>query len=212
MFEIVHTCSETDRNKDFIGIGVDIDERTSMPYHSTLVICFKSEIHVFHFNGIDVRYDKEFDNYSFHIKLGIIESKLVPSFIAMCRRIKKTANPTFGYFYSGEYYDKDGTHFSENNLGQNMTCVGFSLNVLKGFFEEDYLIYSDWDGSSHKEDGYLENYCRRRGLEISKIAEFHRRITPLELLCSGYYTSLPISKKQVETKQPEAIYYLLNYN
>ena len=129
----------------------------------------------------------------------------------MCRRIINKANPRYGFFYSGEYFDKDGNHFSDKAIGQTMTCSGFCINVLKGFLEKDYLVYEDWNTPSFPTTDYLQNYALRYNLDIDKIAESHRRISPLELLCSGYFSLLPISKNQIDSKLFETQEYLQNY-
>ena len=45
----------------------------------------------------------------------------------------------------------------------------------------------------------------------SLIIESHRRISPLELLCSGYFSNLPIRKYDIDLKIDETSEYLLNY-
>lgn len=141
------------------------------------------------------------DDY-FHKITDTIPPEEVPAFIAFCKNIQKNANPKYGFFYSGESYDVDGNHLSNKDLGEIMTCVGFCINVMKGYHEEEYFEYRDW-GSESQSSSYLERYCEEHNLEIVKIKPFHRRITPREFLISGFYNNLPISKKQIDKKKPE---------
>ena len=146
----------------------------------------------------------------FHKRTETIHKEEIPAFIAYCNSIKKNANPIYGYFYSGEYYDNKGIHFSEKSIGERMTCVGFCMNVLKGFLENDYLKYTDWDSSSHSTD-YLLKYAEKYNLDVASIQESHRRISPIEILTSGFFHNIPISKIEIDSKLTEVKEYLLNY-
>ena len=129
----------------------------------------------------------------------------------MCKRILKKANPRYGYFYSGEYYDTNGIHFSDKTISETMTCSGFCINVLKGFLEKDYIVYTDWNTTSFPTQDYLERFANHFNIDKDKISESHRRISPLELLCSGYFWNLPIRKYDIDLKIDETSEYLLNY-
>ena len=82
------------------------------------------------------------DTY-FHKTTLTIHPDEVPAFIVYCQQIKQKAKPIYGFFYSGEFYDKEGNYLMNKDLGERMTCVGFCLNVLKGFLEEDYIDYME---------------------------------------------------------------------
>lgn len=220
MFEIINTVSEKDVKEEFIAIGTYVsDSRISQytygtAYHSLLIIKYKDEIWQFHYTGnptLGILLDQNIDTKCFHKITDTIDTRLIPAFIMMCKRILKNAKPKYGFFYSGEFYDVNGVHFSEKEIGERMTCSGFCINVLKGFLEQDYLMYTDWDSTSHKTENYLEDYCNSRGLNIKEIEISHRRISPLELICSGFFTDLPISKKQIETKLESTEEYFKNY-
>lgn len=206
MFEIVRTLKEADRNCDFValGLGHTVDGGT----HSTIIINYESTLYQFHFTG-----KIEFCNVChdfFHKITDTINTKLTPSFYAYCRRIEKKANPIYGYFYSGEFYDKNGTHFADKPIGERMTCVGFCLNVLKGFLEEDYILYQDWDETSHNYSGYLIKYAEKYNLNIEEISNSHRRITPLELITSAFFTNIPIKKLNIDSKIDQVQEYIYN--
>lgn len=196
MFDIVRTLKETDRVCDFVAIGY---QGANFYTHAAIIIKLDSKLYQFHFlDGIELT---EVEDDFFHKITETIDSRLLPSFYAYCRRILKNANPKFGFFYSGEYYNKAGEHFSTTNLGERMTCVGFCLNVLKGFLENDYIQYTDWDESSHIDiPNYVLEFAHEHGLNVEDIRGAHRRITPLELISSAFFVDIPIKKVDVDSK------------
>ena len=159
MFEIIRSLKESDFDKDYVAIGNLIDNDIES-YHSAFIIQYESELFLFHYTGINIEYEAVNGDYFHKINEKILP-KEIPAFIAYCKTIKKRANPIYGYFYSGEYYDLNGEHFGDKNLGECMTCVGFCLNVLKGFLEKDYIQYSDWTEDSHNDKDYLESFCAK---------------------------------------------------
>lgn len=220
MFTIIKTTSEQDIKDEFVAIGAYVSDfrisqlQNGTAYHSVLIIKYKDQLLQFHYTGnpsLGILLDDNIDSNCFHKITDTIDSKLLPSFIVMCKRILKNANPKYGYFYSGEYYDINGKHFSSKAIGERMTCSGFCLNVLKGFLEEDYILYTDWDSSSHQKENYLQEFCSRQGLNIDEIEISHRRISPLELLSSGYFSNIPINKNQIDSKIGSVEHYLRNY-
>lgn len=197
MFPVIRTLTESDVPSDFVAVGNFHTNHVAT--HAAFIIKYESQIFLFHYDGYKIEYTDINDDY-FHRKCNIIHVDEVPSFIALCRNIKKNANPKYGYFYSGESYDKNGIHTSNSYAGERMTCVGFCLNVLKGFLEEDYLNFKDWTSQSHDVTDYLKDYCKRYNLDQSKIKSSHRRISPRECLASAFFTRLPIAKKDIDNK------------
>lgn len=210
MSKIIHTNINSDLTEDFVAIGTYLNDEKE-PYHSVLIIQYAGVLQHFHYTGRALLLDDIYNNDCFHIKTAVVNKALVPSFLGMCRRILKKANPQYGYFYSGDYYDVKGVHFANNHVGEVMTCVGLCLNVLKGFLGRDYMSYEDWTDTSTVPTGFLEYFANRNGLDINKIRESHRRITPSDLLCSAYFKSTPISKQMVDSKRAEVLEYLKNY-
>ena len=208
MFEIINTLNEKDINENFVAIGNLINEDKE-PFHAALIIKYNSFLLQYHYTGSDIELSDVNFEY-FHKRTKTIHKEEIPAFIAYCNSIKKNANPIYGYFYSGEYYDDKGMHFSEKAIGETMTCVGFCLNVLKGFLETDYLNYIDWDSLTHSND-YLLKYAEKHNLEVATIQESHRRISPIEILTSGFFYNIPISKIEIDGKQGEVKDYLVNY-
>lgn len=199
MFEIVRSKKESDCINDFVAIGNIVEKGESV--HSALIIQYNKNLFEFHYYGI-IEFADIKNDYFHKITKTIVPDE-VPAFIALCKNIVKNAKPQYGYFYSGESYDFNGNHQSNSGLGQIMTCVGFCLNVLKGFLEEDYITYSDWSEETHKSAGYVEKYCLKYNLDPLKINKSHRRITPRECLTSCFFSELPISKKEIDNKIPE---------
>jgi len=200
MFPVTRSLSESDRTSDYVAIANL--HNGHIPQHSAIIIQHQENRFLFHYTGYAIEYSEVNDEY-FHRITDTITPEEIPSFIAMCKNIHSKANPIYGYFYSGESYDIHGSHLSDNDSGERMTCVGFCLNVLKGFLEDDYIQYADWTEESHEEEGYLEKYCKKHNLEIESIRASHRRISPRECLSSAFFTRLPIRKVQIDNKVNE---------
>jgi hypothetical protein len=199
MVEIVRTMWGRSNDADFVGIG-NLPNRGEST-HAAFIIQYQNDLFVFHYTGASIEYERPVEDY-FHIATRVIHRDEVPAFIAQCLHIKRHARPHYGYFYSGQSYDQDGRHWAANDLGEVMTCVGFCLNVLKGFLEEDYLEYGDWDNSPFAfSSGYVAGFCQRYGLDVDRITPSHRRITPREGLISCLFSDLPIRKTQIDGQQ-----------
>lgn len=197
MCEIIRSRIESDRISDFVAIGNLINDHTST--HSAFVIQHNNILFEFHYTGQEVEF-KDLDKDYYHKITDTIVSDEVPALIAYCKSIINRAKPTYGFFYSGEFYDRDGIHHSDSILGETMTCVGFCLNIFKGFLENEYINYSDWTEESHNSKDYLEKFCQQHGLDPDIIAPNHRRISPREILTSCFFTELPIRKQTIDEK------------
>jgi hypothetical protein len=199
MFEIVRSRLESDRTTDFVAIGNIINE-VAYSYHAGFVIQHEGMLYEFHYTGKDVKFNPIENDY-FHKITNTIASDEVAAFVAQCLQIQKKANPKYGLYYSGECYDKEGNYISSSNLGEVMTCVGFCLNVLKGFLEEEYLLYSDWTAETPEFKQFLNEFCRINNIDPLKIASpLSRRITPRECLTTCFFSQLPITKDNIDKK------------
>lgn len=210
MFDIINTITEKDVKDNFVAIGTYIDV-AKVASHSVLIISFNDEIKHVHYDSTRLLYDDIYDDRCFHKITDTINPALIPSFIVMCKQVISKANPRYGYFYSGEYYDENGVHFSDKEISETMTCTGFCINILKGFLEEDYINYKEWQTPSYPTADYVSKYAKRYNLDINKISDSHRRISPLELLSSAYYSKLQIKKSEIDSKVDETEEYLKNY-
>lgn len=198
MFEIIRTLEESVLSSDYVAIGNLLKKKVST--HSAFIIQRNGVLFEFHYTGQWIEFKPLYNDY-YHKVTETIHKDEVPAFIAQCVNITKKANPEYGFFYSGETYDQDGNHLSSSDLGERMTCAGFCLNVLKGFLEDEYLEYSDWDSTTHDNPGYLEYYCKKHNLDLDKVKAAHRRITPRECLISCFFETLPIRKADIDSKQ-----------
>ncbi len=197
LFPVVRSMHVSDRSTDFVAIGnFHISNNLT---HAAFIINYQNTLKIFHFSGTEIKYADLNNDYYHKITETIVKDD-VPAFIAHCLAIKSKANPIMGHFYSGESFDDQGNHISDSDLGQRMTCVGFCLNVLKGFLDEEYINYSQWGEDSHNEEGYLERYCEENDLNIDDVKNAHRRITPRECLASAFFTNLPIGREQIDLK------------
>lgn len=191
---------------DFVALAYQYDERYP---HAAFIIQNKGDLTEFHYDGGSVVYTTLLDSY-FHKTTLTIHPDEIPAFIVHCQQIRQRAKPIYGFFYSGEFYDREGNYLMNKDLGERMTCVGFCLNVLKGFLEEDYIDYTDWGSETHNKSDYLESYCKRHQLDINKVKASHRRVSPLEYLTSALFSDLPIRKSQIDNRKDEVKEYVLN--
>ena len=198
MFEIVRSKIETDRITDFVAIGNLIDDK-AVSYHAAFIIKCENILYEFHYTGSSIELIQLQRDY-FHKITDTISPEEVPAFMALCKNIQKKANPIYDFYYSGESYDIDGNHISNPESGERMTCVGFCLNVLKGFLDEDYLVYSDWTSETNQLKEYLEYFCRNNNIAPIKITSSHRRITPRECLTSCFFKDIPITKQRIDER------------
>lgn len=200
MFSIVRSNHESGCTSNFVAIGNLIDHELKS-CHAAIIIQKDKELFEFHFDGEMVELKTIEDDY-YHKILSIIKPDDIPSFLGYCQMVEEKANPIYGYFYSGQSYDPiDGHHICDNNLSEIMTCVGFCLNVLTGFIlEDEFLKFSDWPSQPENSE-YLKKFCTKYNKDINDIASSHRRITPREILISAFYTTLPIRKKDIDSKK-----------
>ncbi|MGK0236022.1 MAG: hypothetical protein ACI9EK_002565 [Psychroserpens sp.] len=208
MFDITRSKTEKNTRKDFVALACGLEK--CLPKHSLFVIQFNEELFEFHYTGRKILHNV-LNSDSFHKIVEHIDSDEVPAFIAYCKNVEKNADPKYGYFYSGELYNRNGSHFGKTDLGESMTCVGFCLNILKGFLFEDYLKFEDWlkrDPKTPEELDWLIWFCDKHHIPLEKIKGNFRRISPLELLASTFYTTLPITKKETDFKSNEVFDYL----
>lgn len=145
------------------------------------------------------------DSYSFIKKINGISEKLVWAFFNHCRVIAKEANPKYGVFYDGSYYDIHGKFSSPNNMPEIMTCVGFCSNVIVGFLDsEEYIVTSDWVSKNNaKVDAYFEEFITEfivsnPKVDIALIRANLRRIKPSQYLASAYVEEIPVKKIDID--------------
>lgn len=194
-------------DKNFVAAAVMVLPN-GYAQHSGFVISYNNDYYLFHYTGEKVELEGiPTGQWYFHKKLDFITEDEVLAFYAHCRIIKDKANPKYGFFYAGDYYNKEGKYFSESGIQEYMTCVGFCINVVTGFFENNtYFTYNDWDDTGLKRPNeYFEDFLKKAKEENPdvKIDEtlyrrHIRRISPLEYTTSAYLETLPITKSEVD--------------
>lgn len=194
MFEVVKSLDKTEKEEFFVAVGYYINEPT---HHAGIIIKNKEERLQFHYTSTEIDFSSlKIDFY--HKITQVIHPNDVPAFIAHCKAIEKGANPKYGFFFPGSFYDSDGNFFGNTDLGERMTCVGFCLNTLNGFLEDNYIQESDWEHDPHYEPKWLENYCKLNSIDIETLRPFFKRITPGQYLSSGFFSQTPIKKEQID--------------
>ena len=171
--------------------------------HSGLFIRYLATNHFFHFDSkkvllieIPIGID-----YCFFKQLDFIPDELIPSIYNYFKIVEKTANPTYGYFYTGSFYDSSSYEFiDEHSMPEIMSCVGFCLNVLKTILRQnDFIKYIDW----HFHNGITEDDVLRYfeksvknfpNIDLAEFTKHVRRILPIEYYTAGFSHTIPVEK------------------
>jgi len=205
--ELLLRCDPDSLPNNLIGAAVLV-ERGANATHSGIITKYRDATHLFHFTGKEVKFqpidDALIGNRIYFLKsLPFIEPILLPSFLNRCKMIEANANPKYGYFYDpGSLYDGDGKFISPNDYPEFMTCVGFCINVVRWFLEEEFFYNLDWDDTTVGESppfpliDFLEE--AKKIIPDLKFDDFRkeiRRILPIEYLAGAYSPKLPIRKK-----------------
>jgi hypothetical protein len=222
-FEIeleVILLSEADLSKNFVAIASEIEDGECS--HSGLIICFEKQITFFHYTGKTVELknitsDISIKNDTYIKLLNIIVEDEVISFLGHCEKLKtKGIHPQYGFVFNNSYYDSTTKEsFLINAEFDITTCVGFCIKVIRGFLfnNDEYLKLDDWNSSSLQStqkwlieymNKYLLIYAKENGISVENLYSKSelKRITPSELLSSGFFNDLPISKVSIETIRP----------
>jgi hypothetical protein len=172
--------------------------------HAAIFLVYNGEAQVFHFTGRDKEVIIEpispTENY-YYKSLDFLEPVLLPAFLAQCELILENAKPQFGYFYEGSLYNEKGEFKSPNDSPEYMTCVGFCINVIKGFLaDSDFFNYEDWDEATldgkmdHVEAFLVKVKQHNPDVNIDSFKANLRRITPAEYLAGAFSDTTPITK------------------
>ena len=209
--------SKVDLTENFVAIASEVNNK-GICTHSGLIICFDEKVLYFHYTGKAVKLEDLTTKTSsitetYIKKLNIIVEDDVVSFLGHCEKLnKKGIDPKYGFIFNDSYYcSKTKDSYLINAKYDITTCVGFCIKVIRGFLfnNEEYLKLSDWNATSLKNaeqwlidymNNYLLIYAKENDLTIEDLyanSEL-KRITPSELLSSGFFVELPISKKAIE--------------
>lgn len=202
-----------DLEDNFVAIGSYIDSNRFCQ-HSILIICYNKELKQFHYTGKEVELKNIDPNQEiYYKKLDIIHEDEVVAFLGFCEElIKIGVHPTYGFVFNDSFYDPfDKSNFLKNAKHDITTCSGFCIKVIRGFLynNPEYLFLKDWNYNSYLASPInlksymnfiLENYATQNNTSLSQLftLEEIKRITPLELLISAYYSDLPIRKVSID--------------
>lgn len=213
---------ECDKSDDFVAVGIILDEN-GIGYHSGILLCLSETLYFFHYTGRDVVIDiidKDYEYwYSLYIKeLSIVEPEKVEYFLGFCEILRDEVHPVYGWLFTNSFYSVDGSYYSDiENIPDITTCVGFCINVIRGFLynNDQYITIEDWDDSSLNE--YQEAFMKNVTAQLAKIEEINperlneitqqnfKRIMPSELTSSAFYKNLPITKINIDVINPIVI-------
>lgn len=220
--------NECDYSEDFVAISSLVDNDSNCT-HSGLVICQDEEIHYFHYTGkvelinITENVKTKKMNPIYQRKLDIISPHDVLMFLGHCEKlIQQGISPIYGFVFNDSYYDSiTKEHFVKEQKHDITTCVGFCIKVIRGFLwnNTEYLKLSDWNNQTistvpkerlDKINLYLENYAKLHKIKIEDLYKQNeiKRILPIEILGSGFFSNLPITKSDIDLILPDLKEYI----
>lgn len=198
-------CEEENYQGNFVAAAVQIKD--GVVCHAGLLICSEIEGNkLFHYDGLDVLLeDPPNDEWYFYKIFTLIDSRLVSAFLALCKNVKRESSPVYGAYYEGSFYNNDGLYFSQVVRQEYMTCVGFCINVIKGFLSEEEEVevfdLSGWT-SADLSPSYLSHFVEKLKLshpnaDVNSLIENIRRIKPIEYISAAYLKSIPYKRKNI---------------
>jgi hypothetical protein len=196
-------------NHNLVAVAVQIDDN-GIGRHSGLIIGVDRKYYIFHFTGEEVELkEPEGGKWIFCKELEIINPQFSEAFLAHCEMILEESNPSYGFVFEGSYWI-DGNYFSDKNITEITTCVGFCISTIAGFIynEDQYFKLDDWDSNSV--EGFRKEYTEFFEKTLSDLKEKHpneyedivlnylKRITPSEYTSSAFINTLPIRKTKID--------------
>ena len=190
---------------DFVGVSVFTDDN-GYPEHAAIFISKGEESHIFHFDSENLKENKinECDQFLTKV-LQSIQPFEVGAFLVQCKEALNNPAPGYHFFIDGSYINGQGKYVSELGIPvYRMTCVGFCLALLKGWFEEDYLMYEDWRADNTINPATLQQQLSELmalypNFSEEELSRNIRRIKPIEYIASGYFNKRPIRKANTDT-------------
>jgi len=204
------SAKNADNSKNYVAVALYINSNGE-GQHSGLLINFNKELKLFHFTSREVLIEDFQDVYEgtwyYYKTLDLIHPDEVETFLHHCEQIAKKSTPKWALVFDGSYF-KEGVYFTNSGLKEYTTCVGFCINVVKGFLDgEEYIYVDDWNASST--DSWRAVYTDRFSKMLDKIKaenpnitnieeKFLKRITPIEYSVSAFLINLPIRKTDID--------------
>lgn len=197
---------------EFLGVAVLLNGIGNAK-HSGLVLCYEGEKLFFHFDSEEVLIDDvtEISTEIYYKRIELFPDSYLPYIRAHFDLLLETVNPLYGFVFTDSYYNDAGVYISDiQDLPDFCTCVGFCINVIRSLFINPTLKYietDDWDNETLEKvkDSFIEFVDKYLSLTQKINAESlieiqqktYKRITPVELLLSGFFSqthNLPIRK------------------
>jgi hypothetical protein len=204
-----------DLDDEFMGVGVWLNDNGS-PKHSGLVLCYEGEKLFFHFTSEEVLLDNVTTSAKdiYYKKLDLFPEIYLPYIRAHFDLLLETVNPEYGFVFTDSFYNDFGNYVADiDELPDFCTCVGFCINVIRSILLNNpkYLEIDDWNNESlEKVDEAFINYVDNYLILVSKFkpekleevkAATYKRISPLELLISGFFArpqKIPVRKVDID--------------
>jgi hypothetical protein len=195
--------TEQNLDKYFVAAACFINEE-GIAQHVGLIIHSEEGYFLFHYTGEKVLFeDRKIEEWYFHKSIEFILPEFCGIFLGYCMKIAQNAKPEYGFFYDGSFYDINGNYYSKNQIPEFMTCVGFCINVIKGFIEADeYFEYKDWTNQKASQQYINEMIAQIRKIAPhvteEMISDNIRRIKPSEFVGSAFLKNIPIRKSDID--------------
>ena len=200
--------NEADLPENFVSIAVKIDN--NIPKHAAILIRYKKINYLYHFPGskppevIDNFNEEGWYIYKIWELINCEDENEVGAFLQHCRRVCEKSDITYSYIADGSKHNFKGEFESKSGLPELGTCVGFCVNTLTNTIidSDSYFNLDDWDDSEL--DKSIDNWSKEQvkkkhpDLDWTLFNAFKKRITPLEYLCSAFFTrDYPIKKEKI---------------
>lgn len=198
---IIKTFGHSSKN-NFAAAAVGLN-RHGEAVHAGIIINFNESLSLFHYNGQMVLFEDVPLAWYFHKDFLFVDDFLVESFLAHCQMANETAHPKYGFVFPYSFY-RDKVYFSEDNIPEYMTCVGFCLNVIQGFLlDEKFIDYEGWDIDSIKKEGWAIEFIEKFRINNPQFSEddikkYLKRVSPDEYLAASFFNKMPIEKSQID--------------
>ncbi len=212
--------SDCEIHEDFIAFCVDVDSN-GIATHSGIIICYDEKLHLFHFDSTVHLDDLDINNIPDNLyikKITIFGNERVLAFKAYCEILEVEVSPLYGFVFANSFYNIDGMYYSDSNLPDITTCVGFCINVIRGFLynNDKYIEVNDWNSSTidtlpvdfqfwlDSIDDQLRLISENINVEMMEGVRnnYFKRIRPSELASSAFFERLPIRKNNVDFVNP----------
>jgi hypothetical protein len=189
--------------QNLIAIAVLINEKLE-GQHSGLIIGVEGVYYLFHYTGESIELENPVPTgqWYFHKSLDIIPQEESETFLWHCQKIKSdNRDLKYGFMFDGSYYH-EGKYFTESNLPEFSTCVGFCINVISGYlYDQKYIEVSDWENEPIQ--GGFQRFFDEALIQVPNLDQelyktHHKRITPAECTASAYIDEIPVRKNAID--------------